>query len=206
MVNMQWEAQKLTKKPIYEKLLIDKADSNTLKSQLSWWLSEITGLKSNLQTSKIDTKTEVSLKYTIDDIDDLLPINVGTGNNYLLKVLIMCLLAKPNDILLIENPEIHLHPLAQYKLGYFFTHINKAGIQLIIETHCEHLINGIRYEIFKKRFNKEDTNILYKSSLKSCFTEINYNEKGAFIDSEMKPCKFPDGFFDAMITELMEMF
>ena len=189
---------------IHKNLLVDLS-SNTLKTQVAWWLSKITDSECKVNVNRLNP-SEVQVTFKINEYENLTPNNVGIGNSFLVKLITLCLLAKPNDIICIENPEIHLHPKAQAMLGKFFTHIVKAGIQLIIETHCEHLINGIRYEIFKKRFNKEDTNILYKSSLKSCFTEINYNEKGAFIDSEMKPCKFPDGFFDAMITELMEMF
>ena len=190
-------------KEIYKKLLVD-LPSNTLKAQVAWWLSKLTDSECRVNVSKINPQ-EVQVSFKINDYDNLTPNNVGIGNSFLVKLITLCLLAKPDDILCIENPEIHLHPKAQALLGKFFAHIVNACIQLIIETHCEHLIDVIRYEIFKKRLPSENAIILYKSSLVSNFDEISINEDGNYIDSENNIQSFPDGFFDSTLKELTEM-
>ena len=108
-------------------------------------------------------------------------------------------LAKKNDVILIENPEIHLHPASQAKVGEFLAFIVRAGIQVIIETHCEHLIYKVGYEIYKKRFLKDDVTILYKEGIQNPFIVLGFKEDGKFTRD------FPEGFFDATLAELLEM-
>lgn len=206
-VNGEFTAGTLNKmhdKPIAENLRSKKADSETLKSQLSYWMTEITGSKCLVKTQPID-ESRVRVLFDIDGEEDFTTNNVGIGNNYLVKLLVMCLLAKKDDVLLIENPEIHLHPKAQAKLGTFFSHLANSGIQTIIETHCEHFIDGIRYEVFNKRLNNKNVEILYKSSIHNSFKTIFLNEKAFYCDESNNLCSFPDGFFDATLKELMEM-
>ena len=107
--------------------------------------------------------------------------------------------AKKNDVILIENPEIHLHPASQAKVGEFLAFIVRAGIQVIIETHCEHLIYKVGYEIYKKRFLKDDVTILYKEGIQNPFIVLGFKEDGKFTRD------FPEGFFDATLAELLEM-
>ena len=108
-------------------------------------------------------------RYSIksDGLGNISPFQLGAGVSYLTKMLIMCLRAKKNDVILIENPEIHLHPASQAKVGEFLAFIVRAGIRVIIETHCEHLIyirSVMRF--IKKRFLKDDVTILYKEGIR----------------------------------------
>lgn len=100
---------------------------------------------------------------------------------------------------MIENPEIHLHPAAQSKLGEFFAFIASAGIQLIIETHCEHLLNRLRYEVYRDAITPDDLIIYYKGGITDPFQPIHVMKNGKY------DVDFPTGFFDATLTELLEM-
>ena len=111
----------------------------------------------------------------------------------------MCLRAHKGDVLMIENPEIHLHPAAQSRLGEFFAFIANAGIQLIIETHCEHLLDKIQYCIHKQRFDHQKGVLYYKDQIEQPFTKIEYLPTGQYAT------EFPEGFFDATMNDLMEM-
>lgn len=84
-------------------------------------------------------------------------------------------------------------------LGEFFSFIASAGIQMIIETHCEHLINKVQYQVYKKQIKKEDVIIYYKQTIQSHFEEIKLNDNGQYTTD------FPDGFFDATLDNLLEM-
>ncbi len=139
------------------------------------------------------------------DIESVSPFNTGAGNSYLLKLLILCLAAKPGDLLLIENPEIHLHPGAQSRLGAFLGFMAANGVQMIIETHCEHLINRIRYEVYKKQCTPDDVTLYYKADQKADFELLKINQRGHFCDTTGAETNFPSGFFDSTLSELLEI-
>lgn len=178
--------------------LVKDDSSYTLSTQVNYWLSYILDIRTELQTERrLDDVVEV--RYKSDGLGNISPFQLGAGVSYLAKMLIMCLRAKKNDVILIENPEIHLHPASQARVGEFLAFIVKAGIQVIIETHCEHLIYKVGYEIYKKRFAKDDVTILYKEGIQHPFIVIDFKEDGKFTRD------FPEGFFDATLAELLEM-
>lgn len=190
-----YEKEKSTPLPA---TLIKDSESWTLATQVNYWLNYILNLKLELSTEKRNEQT-VEVKYKSDGIPELLPSQLGAGVSYLAKILILCLRAKKGDVIAIENPEIHLHPAAQSRLGDFFTFIANAGIQLIVETHCDHLINKLRYEIFKNRFKAENAIIYYKKGITAPFLAIHFNDNGSFSTD------FPESFFDATLAELLEL-
>lgn len=173
-------------------------ESDTLQAQLNYWLSYITAQNIELTTEKVSEET-LFVRYKSNGIPNISPLNLGTGVTYLAEVLITCLRAKKDDVIAIENPEIHLHPSAQAKLGEFLSFIANAGIQVIAETHCEHLINRVQYEVYKHNLSHDAVTILYKKSIDTPFEEIRLKNEGNYT------VDFPDGFFDATLKELMEM-
>lgn len=66
------------------------------------------------------------------------------GHSYVLPVILAVLTAPAGSLILVENPESHLHPGAQLRMGEFLSLAAASGIQIIIETHSDHLMNGIR--------------------------------------------------------------
>jgi len=72
------------------------------------------------------------------------PVNVGFGLTQVLPIVVAALSAREGDLLLIENPEVHLHPAGQSLMGTFLSEVAAAGIQVIIESHSDHILNGIR--------------------------------------------------------------
>jgi predicted ATPase len=148
---------------------------------------------------------DVKVTFTSDGLENLSPFNLGAGNSYLAKILIMGLSCKKGHILIIENPEIHLHPKAQAKLADFFVLLENMGIQVIVETHSEHFINKLRYNVYKKKLKSDDIVIYYKPSIQGDFEKISINSNGHFIDDEKSEIVFPSGFFDSTLSELLEI-
>lgn len=184
--------------------LVHFEGSKTIAYQLSQWLSFITCTPSELVTEKVSDQVKVAFK--VEDLDsNISPFNLGAGMSYVSKVLIICLIAKKGDLILLENPEIQLHPKTQALLGVFLSFIASKGIQLIVETHCEHLINRIAYEIYEDRINTNDVVIHYKSSVSESFLTLFIDENGKFNDINGNVIGFPSGFFDATLNELMDM-
>jgi predicted ATPase len=93
------------------------------------------------------------------------PQNIGFGLSYTLPIYIACLSAKQNDVILVENPEAHLHPYAQSQMGEFLSLAAASGVQLIIESHSDHILNGIRRSVKLKSIKAEDTAIFFFAGL-----------------------------------------
>lgn len=185
-----------------EKLQNKKADSLTLDGQLNHWLKYITDSNLVFDTQEVGNKVEAF--YKIEKIkDNIKPENIGTGVSYLVSILTTCLLAKEQEIIIIENPEIHLHPLAQARLGEFFSYVASANIQLIIETHNDHIINSICYQQYKNNLKEEQVLIQYKNSSNNPFEKIEI-KNGQFLNIQGEN-RFPQGFFDATLQELFEI-
>lgn len=73
--------------------------------------------------------------------------NAGFGISYALPVVVAALRAADGGLLLVENPEAHLHPAGQSKIGGFLARIAADGVQVFLETHSDHVLNGIRVAV-----------------------------------------------------------
>lgn len=178
--------------------------SKTISYQVSQWLSFITGSQTELITEKLSDQVRVS--FNVKELDsNVSPFNLGAGVSYIAKVIIICLMGNKGDLVLLENPEIQLHPKAQAHLGVFLSFVASSGIQLVVETHCEHLINKIAYEVYEDHISSDDVVIHYKSSVENDFETILIDDNGEFNDIKGNIVSFPTGFFDATLADLMSM-
>jgi predicted ATPase len=123
--------------------------------------------------------------------------HVGVGVSQVLPILVMSLLAERDTALIFEQPELHLHPKVQTRLGDFFLSIVLMGKQCLIETHSEYLINRLRYRAAEEtavgKANRVTEHLkmyfVEKIDGASNFREVKVNEFGAIIE-------WPNGFFD----------
>jgi predicted ATPase len=72
------------------------------------------------------------------------PTNVGFGLSYSLPIIVGCLAARPGAILIVENPEAHLHTIGQRQLGGLLANTAAAGVQVVVETHSRELFYEFR--------------------------------------------------------------
>ncbi|WP_076410420.1 AAA family ATPase [Shewanella sp. UCD-KL12] len=186
------------------KKLVKFSESSTIGYQVSQWLSEITDSKLELKTEKINSE-QIKVLFNSDGLGELSPQNLGAGISYLAKVVILCFMAKKGDLVIIENPEIHLHPKSQAQLGSFLSFIASSGIQLIIETHSEHLIQKIRTEVKNETIECEDVIIHYKSATQKPFDTLYLDINGHYCDQEENRISFPKGFFDTSVDALLSL-
>lgn len=90
------------------------------------------------------------------------PTNVGYGYGYILSTLVALELAEEKSLFVIENPEAHLHPGAQAALTEHLLQVTNAkSLQLIIETHSDHIINTCLVEVKKKRISPDAISLLF---------------------------------------------
>ena len=84
---------------------------------------------------------------TSDDTSFHLPVHTGFGLTQCLPIVVAALSAVKGDILVVENPEIHLHPAGQAMMGRFMADVARAGMQVLVETHSDHVLSGIRRSV-----------------------------------------------------------
>ena len=83
--------------------------------------------------------------------------DVGFGVSQILPVLVLCYYSPKRSIVLLEQPEIHLHPSAQSGLAdVFIDAIKTRKIQIILESHSEHLLRRLQRRIAEEQFSKDD--------------------------------------------------
>ena len=133
-----------------------------------------------------------------------LSIATGFGITYVLPIIVQALAASmiKNSVLIVENPEAHLHPLSQSRLGKFLALAAVNGVQVVLETHSEHIVDGCRIQIAREK-QWENMKVLFfeKKDNKSLCTNINIQNNGELEE-------WPEGFFDqkrADLRELLEM-
>ena len=171
-----------------------------LDSQVNYWLDNI--LETEIKTEELEATNTIRASFKNGNAF-VRPKNIGSGISYLTSILIVCLSAKKEQIIIIENPEIHLHPKAQSKLGEFFAFVASKGIQIIIETHNDHLINRLRYEVYQGNLATDEIIIHYKEKNVS-FEQIEIGEDGKFRDKNAEN-SFPKGFYDATLKEIYQI-
>jgi predicted ATPase len=179
--------------------LIKSKNSYTLLYQVNYWLKYIIG--ANINIENIVGTDIVKAQYSIIEGISSRPKNVGSGISYLISILIMCLGSKKNDIIIIENPEIHLHPLSQSRLCQFLYFIGRSGRQLFVETHSDHFFNGIRAGIATNEMKNEDIKVLFFNlNEKNCTlsTEISFGKSGKILNPV-------DNLFDQFDIDLNKM-
>lgn len=172
---------------VIEKLRHPKANSTNLLSQVNAWMKEVSpGVSIN--TKYVPEVNKVILDYQFDIINDktnsFRPKNVGFGISYVLPILLALLTSEDGKIIVIENPESHIHPRGQVELGKLISLAASIGAQLFVETHSDHILNGIRVAVKENLVDKTKVNIMYfekTTSEKEQFTKITpikVNDKG----------------------------
>lgn len=142
-----------------EKEICRGSQDYTLLGQVNWWLKYITGAE--ISTEEIPETDTVKASYRMNDIARIRPTNIGAGISYLISILIVCLSSPKGSTLVIENPEIHLHPSAQSKICEFLYFIAEHGRQLFVESHSDHIFNGFRAGLVTKEMKEDLINIQF---------------------------------------------
>lgn len=153
------------------------------------WLSYIFD-GANIKVNN-DSESVLALKINSKNNERLYKsVNVGFGYSYVLSIVLTCLLSKENDILIFENPEAHLHPKAQSRLTHLFARLAENKVQLFIESHSEHILNGLRVAVASK------SSRIDKDMVSSYFFDENFQVEKLNIDHKGFISNWPKDFFD----------
>ena len=158
------------------------------------WLQDVSP-GAHLQLQAVTAADAVIAGFSFDRPGDVRTrpyraINVGFGLSYVLPV-VLALLAEPGTLCLIENPESHLHPRGQTKLGELAARAAKAGVQVFVETHSDHFMDGVRIAVRDGLIAPEDVAFHYfeRQDGKAVVSSPQ-------VDADGRLSEWPAGFFD----------
>jgi len=174
-------------------------DAKTLITQTEAWLSKMFGgAKLEIPSSK--SSVLELLFNTNSSKDRFKPANVGFGFHSVLPIIVSGLIAKEGEILIVENPEIHLHPRAQSELTKFLAKVSSCGVQVLVESHSDHILNGLQVAVIDKIIGENEISVLYfQSDNQEPVVQIPIQKDGRI---EI----WPEGFFDQSNKDLERIF
>lgn len=183
----------------------------SLGKQTEYWMDLISpGVRPEIFINDLARTAELRFSYKKgrDLTNAYRSINVGFGITYVLPVVVSLLTAQPGDIIILENPEAHIHPRGQRMLGEMIAAASASGAQIMVETHSDHILNGIRLAVKNRAvrcntvklyylFQKNDVDIAGEPYTHECISPV--------IDEDGMLSEWPEGFFDEWDNALMEL-
>jgi len=175
----------------------EKIEESTLKVALDNWVRYL-GVANEVLIQEAG-QSGVSWQVVHKQGHKALPLTaVGVGVSQILPILVMGLLAPEDTLLLVEQPELHLHPSVQARLGDFFIGLSQCNKQCLIETHSENLVSQIRYHIVQAGGLEKSNCLVYF---------VDQDDQGAArfnpieISAQGNILNWPDGFFDETMLQ-----
>lgn len=166
--------------------------STFLKYEIEQWLTEI-ARPIEIQTIPYPGATVTALQFRSPGGEWVRAPNMGFGVSYSLPIVLAGLICQPHGIFIVENPEAHLHPAGQSRIGVFLGWLASRGIQVLVETHSDHVINGIRRAIAEYEYLNHTDAIVYffeaSDENEPLPKKLTFSEIGGISG-------WPNGFFD----------
>jgi len=124
------------------------------------------------------------------------PGHTGFGLTQVLPIVVAALSVEVDGLLLIENPEVHLHPAGQAKMGEFLAEVASAGVQVVVETHSDHVLNGVRRAIKDERLPADDVALHFFRPRLDDAEGVPSQVETPVLDRHGNIDVWPEGFFD----------
>ena len=162
--------------------LYKKGKLQSFQEIVAHWLKEM-GLISNFAIKELAPGSgyyQAVVRVRPDSPPALLT-DVGFGVSQVLPIIVLLYYVPENSTVILEQPEIHLHPLAQSGLADLLINVSKRrNIQIIFESHSEHLLLRIQRRIAEAELDSEDVNLYFTAYKKgsSCVEELSIDDYG----------------------------
>jgi predicted ATPase len=135
----------------------------TVEEYVAWWLREL-GLIHSFSVRPLGEGSnvyQVCVRKSLDAAEVLIP-DVGFGASQVLPVLVLCSYVPKGSIIILEHPEIHLHPSVQMGLAdVFIDAIKTRKVQIILESHSEYLLRRLQRRIAEEKLAKDDAALYF---------------------------------------------
>jgi len=176
-------------------------ESQTLHLQVEAWLNQISpGIRLHLTDNLRMDLINLQYSFPKQRKAQYRATNVGFGITYVLPVIVALLSSSHGALVLLENPEAHLHPQGQTKMGELIARAASCGIQVVVETHSDHVLNGIRLAVRNGLLKPEQTHFHYFDDANDMVKVVTPE-----IDEEGHLEDWPEGFFDEWNKSLFEL-
>lgn len=175
-----------------------KAESYMLRDQAEAWLGEISpGTRLHFTTHAGMDIVNLEYSFITEKLvsNEYRSTNVGFGLTYILPVLVAVLSSPQGALILCENPEAHLHPKGQVLMGELMALAASCGIQVLVETHSDHVLNGIRLAVHSGKISPTDVH-LHFFQRREKGDQIRSEVISPHIDEDGRIDVWPEGFFD----------
>ena len=150
-----------------------------------------------LTVEKVSRASAVALGLRISNATDFhAPVHTGFGLTQVFPIVVAALSVGREDLLLIENPEVHLHPAGQARMGEFLAEVAAAGVQVILETHSDHVLNGVRRAVRRGALAPGDVALHFFRPRHDAERDGVAQVQSPHLDGEGNVDDWPDGFFD----------
>lgn len=142
---------------------------------------------------------------TTGDVRYFRSTNVGFGITYTLPVLVALLASPAGALVLLENPEAHLHPRGQFQVGELIARAANVGVQVIVETHSDHILNGIRVAVKRGLTSPNDVAFHFFERPVDDSESSGISVVSPQIDRDGRLDMWPEGFFDEYAKSLRNL-
>lgn len=176
--------------------------SKKFSHQVEAWMSAILGeVQLSVRVDNAKAQTELRIKNSLSQ-ESVLPTQTGFGITYVLPIVAAGLWAttQKDKVFVVENPEAHLHPSAQSAIGKFLALLVECGVQVIVETHSEHVVDGARVQMTHMQ-NTDEMLVNYMTQEDGQVKILNLQ-----VDANGELTDWPEGFFDQKQSDLRELF
>lgn len=172
-------------------------DRETVRSQVEAWVNDLFP-GGRVKVDRLAADAPVQLTFSTSKTSPWSkPANVGFGLNYVFPMLVAVLTARKGTVVVVDSAEAHLHPRAQSAVGRLLAQMANAGLQIFLETHSDHLLNGVRLAVRQGLLAPEHAAVHFFGAGEDAgnVTAISIDRNGAVSD-------WPEGFFDQTERDL----
>ena len=172
-------------------------DRETVRSQVDAWMGELfPGARVNADRLAVDAP--IRLAFSLSKTSPWSqPANVGFGLSDAFPMIVSLLTSRTGSIVMVDSAEAHLHPRAQSCVGRLLSRMAASGLQIILETHSDHLLNGVRLAVRDGVIEPDDVMVHFfgTGGDAGSITTVSMERAGAISD-------WPEGFFDQTERDL----
>ncbi|MDD9885312.1 MAG: DUF3696 domain-containing protein [Gammaproteobacteria bacterium] len=177
--------------PVIESLILPDAPPNRFKQVEEHMRKFFPGYRMEVQQPQRSNAVTLGIRMS-DDTEFHRPAHTGFGLTQSLPIVVAALSASEGDIILIENPEVHLHPAGQALMGRFLADVAHAGVQVFVETHSDHVLNGIRRSVKDGKLSAGQVAIHFFQARSAGQPQV----ASPMLDDSGNIDSWPEGFFD----------
>lgn len=179
--------------------------ADQLTENVNAWMSQIMALPMKTISNSIsDSKFKLEYKFEGSMGKNFSALQVGFGMTFVLPIVVALLQAQKGDLIIVENPEAHLHPAAQVEIGMMIAQAVENGVQVIVESHSDHILNSLRLARKKGILGEKDINLIFVQHDISSGTNITFTDEIQIKDNG-KLTKRPEYFFDTWDDILIKL-